>query len=126
MFLSNTSIIINGGEEDLLAIYLHNGRQFPLEADMMILEDNLWEVISDKPEFKAKLQRDTSSYIWDTLIEVLCQGEFDGKDWLGSDMSESELAIRVLVKENRFSRRILGGAFKDFLELSQMGRVSSR
>lgn len=125
-FLSNTSIIINGGEENLLAIYLHNGRQFPLEADMMILEDDLWEGISNKPEFKAKLQRDTTSYVWDRLIEILCQGGFDGENWLGPDMSESELAIRVLVKENRFSRRMLGGAFKDFLELSKIGRVRSR
>ena len=125
-FLSNTSIIINGGEENLLAIYLHNNRQFPLEADMMILEDDLWEGISNKPEFKAKLQRDTESYIWDRLIEVLCQDGFDGENWIGPDMSDSELAIRVLVKENRFSRRMLGSAFKDFLELSKMGRVSSR
>jgi hypothetical protein len=60
------------------------------------------------------------------LIEVLCQGGFDEEDWLGPDMSESELAIRVLVKENRFSRRMLGSAFKDFLELSRMGQVCSR
>jgi hypothetical protein len=125
-FLSNTSIIINGGEENLLAIYLHKGRQFPSEADDMILEDDLWEGISNRPEFKAKLQRDSESYIWDRLIEVLCQGGFDGEDWLDPDMSESELAIRVLVKENRFSRRMLGSAFKDFLELSRMGQVGSR
>ena len=125
-FLSNTSIIINGGEENLLAIYLHNGRQFPSEADMIILEDDLWEGISNRPEFKAKLQKDSESYIWDRVIEALCQGGFDGKDWLGADMSKSELAIRVLVKENRFSRRMLGSAFKDFLELSRIGQVRSR
>ncbi|MDS3861971.1 hypothetical protein RIF25_14295 [Thermosynechococcaceae cyanobacterium BACA0444] len=125
-FLFNTSTIINGGEENLLAIYLHNGRQFPSEVGMMILEDDLWEGISNKPEFKAKLQRDTASYVWDRLIQILCQGGFNGEDWLGPDMSESELAIRVLVKENRFSRRMLGGAFNDFLELSKMGQLSSR
>lgn len=125
-FLSNSSIIINGGEENLLAIYLHNGRQFPSEIDMMILENDLWEGISKKPEFKEKLKRDESSYVWDRLIEVLCQGGFDGEDWFGPDMSESELAIRVLAKENRFSRRVLGEAFKDFLELSEMRQVSSR
>lgn len=125
-FLSNTSILINGGEENLLAIYLHNGRQFPPEANVMILEDDLWEGISNKPEFKAKLQKDSDSYIWDRLIEALYKGGFDGEDWLGPDISESELAIRVLVKENRFSRRMLGSAFKDFLELSRTGQVRSR
>lgn len=92
----------------MLAIYLHNGRQFPSEVDMMILEDDLWERVSNKPEFKAKLQRDTESYVWDRLIEILCHGGFDGENWLGPEMPQSELAIRVLVRENRFSRRMLG------------------
>jgi hypothetical protein len=124
--LSNTSVIINGGEENLLAIYLHNARQLASEVDTIILEDDLWEGVSNKPEFKAKLQKDAESYVWDKLIEALCHGGFDGENWLGPDMSESELAIRVLVRENRFSRRILGGAFKNFLELSKTGRVASR
>jgi hypothetical protein len=125
-FLSRTSIIINGGEENLLASYLHNSRQFPSKVDMMIFEDDLWEGLSNKPEFKAKLQRDTESYVWDHLIEGFCDGRFDGENWLGPDMSESELAIRVLVREDRFSRRMLSGAFKSFLELSKAGRVRSR
>ena len=127
-FLSNTSVIIKGGEENLLAIYLHKARQFPSEVDMIFLEDDLWEGVSNKPEFKAKLQKDAESYVWDKLIEVLCHGGFDRKNWLGPDMSESELelAIRVLVRENRFSRRMLGSAFKDFLELSKAGRLASR
>jgi hypothetical protein len=124
--LSNTSVIIKGGEENLLAIYLHNARQLASEVDTIILEDDLWEGVSNKPEFKAKLQKDAESYVWDKLIEALCHGGFDGENWLGPDMSESELAIRVLVRENRFSRRILGGAFKNFLELSKTGRVASR
>jgi len=127
-FLSNTSVIINGGEENLLAIYLHNDRQFPYEVDTIFLEDDLWEGVSNQPEFKAKLQKDAESYVWDKLIEVWCDGGLDRKKWLGPDMSESELelAIRVLVRENRFSRRILGSAFKDFLELSKAGRLASR
>ena len=124
--LSNTSVIINGGEENLLAIYLHNARQFHSEIDMIILKDDLWDGVSNKPEFKAKLQKDAESYVWDKLIELLCDGGFDGENWLGPDMSESELPIRVLVRENRFSRRMLGGAFKNFLELSKTGLVASR
>lgn len=125
-FLSKTSIIINGGEEDLLAFYLHKDRQFPSEVDLMILEDDRWEELSNKPEFKAKLQRDTESYVWDRLIEALCRNGFDGENWLCPDKSQSELAIRVLVREDRFSRRVLGSAFKDFLELSKVERVRAR
>ena len=124
--LSNTSVTVNVGEENLLANYLYNDRQFPSEVDAIILEDHVWEAVSNKPEFKAKLQKDAESYIWDELIEDLCDGGFDGENWLGPDMSESELPIRVLVRENRFSRRILGRAFKDFLELRKRGRVASR
>jgi hypothetical protein len=125
-FLSRTSTIINGGEENLLASYLHNSRQFPSAVDMMIIEDDLWEGVSNKPEFKAKLQKDNESYVWDQLIERFCDGGFDGESWLGPDMSQSELAIRILVMENRFSRRVLGSAFKGFLELSKAGHISSR
>jgi len=125
-FLLKTPTIISGGEENLLAVYLHNGRQFPSGINTMILEGDLWDKFSNKPEFKAKLRKDTESYIWDKLIEVLCDGDFEGEKWFGPDMSESELAIRVLVQENRFSRRMLGSAFKAFLELSKAGSVRSR
>jgi hypothetical protein len=126
VFLSKTSIVINGGEENLLAIYLHNNRKFPLGNDRMIVEDDLWAGVSNRPEFKAKLQSDIESYIWDQLIEVLCKDGFDGENWLGPNISESELAIRILVKEDRFSRRMLSGALKRFLELSKAGKVRSR
>lgn len=125
-FLSETSLIINGGEENLLALYLHNGRKFPANADMMIIEDDLWDGVSSKPEFMMKLEKDSESYIWDGLIEIFCQGGFDSESWLGPDMSQSELAIRVLVLEDRFSRRLLGQAFKGFLELSAGGSINSR
>ena len=41
-------------------------------------------------------------------------------------MAESEQALRVLAREDRFSRRVLGRAFKEFLEHSQARMVRSR
>jgi hypothetical protein len=125
-FLSKTSAVISGGEENLLAVYLHNGRQFPSGEDAIFFENDLWEEVSGKPEFSAKLQKDRVSYIWDKLIELMCAGGFNGESWLGPDLSEAELALRRLARENRFARRLLGDAFINFLNLSKIGQVRSR
>jgi len=125
-FLSNTLVTVKGGEENLLACYLHGNRQFPLTHDIANLGSDLWDAISQKPEFKAKLKKDDVSYTWDRLIEALCNGEFVGEEWLGSDMSEAEVAIRVLVKENRFSRRMLSNAFTEYLKLRRMENMDVR
>jgi hypothetical protein len=41
-------------------------------------------------------------------------------------MAEAERALRVLAKEDRFSRRMLGRALREFLESSKAGTVRSR
>jgi len=124
--LSRAGVIINGGEENLLAIYLHSGREFPTDRDMLIVEGDLWENVSRKPEFKAKLKEDEESYIWDRLIETFCEGGFEGDRWLGPGLSETEVALRVMACEDRFSRRVLGSAFRQFLELSKSGKTRAR
>ena len=124
--LSQTRLVINGGEENLLAMYLHQGGRFPQDQDLLIIEDDLWSGVSSKPEFVAKLERDRDSYAWDVLIEILCDGGFNGENWLGPGLSDSERSLRVLARENRFGRRLLGSTFKSFLELSKAGTVRSR
>lgn len=124
--LSQSRLVINGGEENLLAIYLHQGQRFPKNRDLLVLENDLWSGISSKAEFVAKLERDQDSYTWDLLIEILCEGGFDGQNWLGPGLSDSERSLRVLARENRFGRRLLGSTFKSFLELSKAGKVRSR
>jgi hypothetical protein len=125
-FLSKTLAIVSGGEENLLAVYLRNGRQFPSDEDTIVFEDDLWEEISSRPEFNAKLQKDKVSYVWDELIELMCMGGFDTESWLGPDISEAELALRRLALENRFARRLLGDTFINFLNISKTGQVRSR
>lgn len=125
-FFNRAAIIMEGGEEDLLALYMHRGRQFPQELDIIILQDDLWQGFSARPEFLAKLDRDSDSYVWDRLIESFCVGGFDGENWRGPGMAESEQAIRILALEDRFCRRILGQSFRKFLEQSQTHMVRSR
>src|SRR5437867_65397 len=78
LYRSGTQTIFNGGgEEDLLALYLHNNRQFPNdqelgEPDTIILDDDLWATFSRKPEYLRKKDADRDSYSWDSLLEVYC------------------------------------------------------
>jgi hypothetical protein len=125
-FFNRAAIIMEGGEEDLLALYMHRGRQFPQELDMVILQNDLWQGFSSRSEFLAKMDRDRDSYVWDRLIESFCVGGFDGETWRGPGMAESEQALRILALEDRFCRRILGRAFREFLEQSQARMVRSR
>jgi len=125
-FLSHASVLIDGGEEGLLATYLHAGRTFPKGPDLVILDGDLWDAVSKKTEFLAKLEQDKDSYVWDRIIESFCSGGFSGDTWRGPSMAEAEQALRVLAKENRLSRRMLGRAFRELLELSKAGAVRSR
>lgn len=125
-FFNRAAIIMEGGEEDLLALYMHSGRQFPQGLDMVILKDDLWQGFNDRSEFLAKLDRDRDSYVWDHLIESFCVGGFNGETWRGPGMAESEQALRVLAREDRFCRRVLGRAFREFLEQSQARMTRSR
>jgi hypothetical protein len=125
-FLERAIALIDGGEENLLAAYLHAGRTFPKEGDFAIFHGDLWEGVSSRKEFLLKQERDRDSYIWDMLIESLCESGFDNATWIGPSMEESERALRVLAKENRFSRRMLGNALYDFLEQSKAGKVRAR
>jgi hypothetical protein len=109
---SGKKIVFEGTEEDLLAIYLHAGRKFPQEYDLTVVGDNLWRALRDKPEYKAKNAANNDSYFWDRLIEVLSRGEPE----IGPSLSEAEIAIRVMAREDRFARRLLGSSFREFLE----------
>ena len=124
--LARTGVLINGGEENLLGMYLHAGRKFPEDPNTLIVEGDIWDGVSGRPEFRSKLDEDKVSYVWDRLIESFCIGGFEGPNWRGPGLSETETALRVMARENRFSRRFLGKAFRDFLELVKQGRVSAR
>lgn len=123
--LVRAGMIINGGEENLLAIYLYANRTFPEGPDMLFIEGDLWDGVSSKPEFRAKVEEDEVSYVWDRLIESFCEGDFESPQWRG-DRSQTEIALRVMSRETRFGRRHLGGAFREFLELAKKGELRAR
>lgn len=115
------------GEENLMAWYLHNGRSFPEGFTGVFLEADLWEGLSAKEEFRAKKAADRQSYLWDRIIEELAEeldpnltaqyGEIDDPN------PSIERVLRIMAREDRFSRRILA---KGFLEFHRAGNVGSR
>ena len=105
---------IPGSEEDLLALYLYNNRKFPYTQDEINIGDGLWSAFIDKKQYKAKLEADGDSYGWDNLIDLLCKDYFKDNYEIGNTLTEAEKIVRIMARENRFNRRILGKRFKEF------------
>jgi len=126
LYLSGKKTLFHGGEEDLLALYLHKGRQFPDEFDMLVTDDNLWEGFKESEDYKAKKEADNISYAWDRLTEVLSKDILHGNLEFGPELNGSEIAVRTMARENRFGRRLLGKSFVDFYELARQKKVRSR
>ncbi len=119
-------ITLNGGEEDLLALYLTNGRVFPDKFNALYLDDNLWKGFIKRPEYRAKKEADKDSYIWDRLIEIISKDFQTGNIEVGDSLIDLEQTLRIMAREDRFSRRVLGKSFLQFMELARQKRVRSQ
>lgn len=126
LYKSGVKTEFHGDEEDLLAFYLHKGRKFPRNYETIVVTDKLWEEFTNKKEYKAKKIADEDSYVWDRLITILSDDILHGNIEFGPSLNESELAVRIMARENRFGRRILGRSFKEFIDLSMKKKVRSR
>jgi hypothetical protein len=130
------TIFDGGGEEDLLAMYLHFNRAFPRDPELdepstIILDNDLWESFSRKPEYRRKKDADGPSYSWDSLLEVYCHDVLNEHLEVGSSATELEKVARTMARETRFNRRLLGSSLSDFMRRSdprtpQQERVRSR
>jgi len=101
----NKSLLIVGGEKELLAFYLFNNRSFDRfdNADHITIEEGSWEYLQNKPEYLAKKKEDKISYLWDGIISRAHE----------SSSKEYELVARELARPNRVQRRLLSKAFLD-------------
>ena len=115
---------ILGVEEDILALYLYENRSFPNNFDVLIFDDDLWKEVSNKTEYKEKKKLDKISFIWDSLIEEFINlGDpsiIQIPGYINPTNENIEFALRILAKENRFSRRILSQSFYDFQKNPQI------
>ena len=114
------------GEENLLAVYLSRGRIFPRADQPIFIEPDSWQKLEGRPEYQAKQIEDRPSYIWDRLIEIVGQDVLDGNLEFPPALTDSETALRVMARENRFARRMLGKAFSDFLGYAAQKKLDSR
>jgi hypothetical protein len=65
------SVVLEGSELNLVALYVSNGRTFPADADHVIVRDGLWQEMLARPEFQKRKALDRESYVWDALVERL-------------------------------------------------------
>lgn len=118
-FLNHSSnVILEGREEDLLAVYLSNNRQFPTSTLYVSIGAGIWDDFRQRPEYLAKNEANQVSLLWDGLIEYVAGHALTGTLEFGSSLSNVELALRQMASENRYQRRLLGKSFDDFLQQS--------
>ncbi len=99
---TNKSLIVVGGEQELLAVYLMNDKSFARleKADHVVIEEGSWAHFQGKPEYQAKKKADEISYGWDGIIERAHEGS-----------RQYEVVARELARPNRFQRRYLSKVF---------------
>jgi len=58
LFTAGIMPIFLGNEADLLALYIHHNRIFPIAFGQLVVSDELWSEIVRKPEYIAKKEED--------------------------------------------------------------------
>ncbi|HEB36379.1 MAG TPA: NERD domain-containing protein [Candidatus Aminicenantes bacterium] len=114
------------GEENLLALYLHSGRKLPEKYTAVLMEGEMWDSFVKKPEYLRKKEEDKISYFWDDVIEDIAKYVLKGNLEFSSSPDDGEIILRIMAREERFSRRILGKLFAEFIHLSSENKVRSR
>ncbi len=114
------------GEEDFLALYLQYGRKLPKNVDTIFIDTGIWDAIKKKPEYKRKKEADRISYSWDAVINDISRDVLKGTLEFSNDPNKGEIILRIMARENRFNRRILGKSFVEFIHLSSQNKLRAR
>lgn len=98
----NKHMVILGGEEELLAIYLMNNRSFDRlkDATHIMINQGSWEQFRNSRKYREKKRHDEISYGWDNII-----------NHAHGVSPEYEVVARELARPNRFERRMLSKAY---------------
>jgi len=114
------------GEENLLALYLHSGKKLPSNYNIVHVEGELWDSFTKKSEYLRKKNEDKISYLWDDIIEEIAKDVLEGNLEFSRSPDNGEMILRTMAREYRFSRRILGKSFAEFILLSSENKLRSR
>ncbi len=100
----NKTVMIIGGEENLLGKYIEHGRNFGWmeNYDVVQIDDTVWPKISQLPQYIKKKEMDVISRGWDSMIERVHEGT-----------SKYERLARELARPDRFTRRVLSESFME-------------
>lgn len=124
-FTSHACVVFEG-EENLLALYLRGGRRFPVGPDFCIVQADLWDTFAATPKFNRRNDANRESYSWDRVIELVASDILNANLEVGPDLIESELGIRVMAREDRFCRRVLGRNFLEFVRDARAQKTRAR
>jgi len=119
-------LLMEGQEEDLLAYYIHQGRKFPTGPTLLIVGDDLWETVTNKPEWIARKKADRESYDWDGLIETLQKLHDPGMLSATEAVDSIDGVLRIMALETRFCRRMLAAAFNEFMSAAAAQKTRAR
>ena len=132
---SGTRLLFDGGGiEDLLALYILNGRSFELsssnddEPDVMMLSSDIWSGLVESKEFRNMNRELSVSYNWDRLVDVFAHDLLSGGmfDMHSKKITDNELALVTMALEPRMNRLVLAEAMLEFWqkpELKSSARV---
>ena len=109
-------------ERDFLILHNLN------EQQELTLNEGYWQEFEQSSERKAKLEADLISYQWDGIIERFSYSCLKEKMYFTShsSISEQEMLLRLLAKENRFHRRILSEALCSLIDSASNSEVTTR
>lgn len=119
-------LVVDGGEKNLLALYLFEGCTFPKIDPSNRITGRNWEAFIRNPAYQRRVAADQTSYIWDRLLDYLCQDILGGQMEFANTLSENEEVVRLMARETRFERRILSQSLGEFWELARERRVRAR
>jgi hypothetical protein len=98
-------MVVAGGQEELLAHYLSNGRRLDWinrEAVTMV-EEGAWSAFHLSDAYLTYNKENESSYLWDQFIDMAHEG--------APLEPRYELVARKMARPSRFDRRLLAKAF---------------
>lgn len=125
-FAKRSTPVVIGSEANLLGLYLSKNRSFSVTADYAVVEDNIWIDLTERPEWKRRKEADEPSYAWDRLIELLADPRAKAIRGPQPELNQLEQALRAMARENRFARRVLGQAVREFLNGANAKKLRSR
>lgn len=122
-FLGRVLAVMEGQEEDLLALYLLGNRRFnvPDSTTLLVVGEDLWSGFAESEAYKARQAADRVSRFWDALVETHVRGLREGTAYGLEELSPTptlygaEPALRVLAMESRFARRVLSEQVLDLI-----------